>query len=35
MKQEEINSGSEILYSEDMQGGLQVYDKLTIINPLN
>lgn len=29
-----LNSGCEVLYSEDMQQGLIVYGKLTIVNPL-
>ena len=29
-----INNGCTILYSEDMQDGLQVHNKLKIINPL-
>ena len=29
-----INNGCTILYSEDMQDGLQVHNKLEIINPL-
>lgn len=29
-----INNGCTILYTEDMQDGLRVHDKLVIINPL-